>query len=323
MASETIESKLRLLAQCAAQGKSESLDVLRKLIADRSNVVAAKAAEAAANAKADELAPLLAQAFDAFMKDGARKDKRCHAKMAILKAMRQLNVLEPDMLVRGVRYVQMESVYGGMEDSAAPLRVECAAALAEIGWPGAQVELAQMLADPVVDARIGSARILAQSQLPAAEALLRLRVLTSEPDGAAVQEYFTSLLTLSPTQAVEFSCRFLCEPGNPRFEAAAMALGESRLDGAFAALATAAQSQKDTRRRKILMTAIALLRRNDAMEFLLSAVATAPELTAVDAVEALAIYDRDETLAQRVRKTVAQRGSLKLRQAVAKSFGRT
>ncbi len=58
------------------------------------------------------------------------------------------------------------------------------------------------------------------------------------------------------------------------------------------------------------------------MDFLLSALAKDPEPMAVGAVEALAVYDRDEPLIQRIRQTVAKRGSVKLRQAVEKSFGR-
>jgi hypothetical protein len=323
MATDNIQNKLNLLDQLGAGDKSQSLGIVKKLIVDRNNIVAAKAAEAAAGIKATELVPLLTCAFEAFIKDGARKDKRCHAKLAIVRAMRTLHADEPEVFARGVRYVQMEPVFGGMEDSAAPLRVECAAALAEIGWGGAQIELAQLLADPVVDARIGSARVLGQSQLPSAEALLRLRILAGEADGGALQEYFAALLMLNPTQAVEFCSTFLDKPGKARFEAAAMALGESRLDAAFAILAKAAQNQREPRIRKILMISIALLRRDDAMEFLLSAIAKEPEPAAVDAVEALAIYDRDESLVQRVRHAVEQRGSVKLRQALEKSFGRT
>jgi hypothetical protein len=326
LATDAIKIKLNLLDQLQAGDQTRSLDILKKLVADRSNIVAAKAAQMAAQFKATQLVPLLARALEAFMKDGARTDKRCHAKLAIARAMREMDADDPQIFARGVRYVQMEPVFGGAEDTAAPLRVECAAALAQIGWGGAQIELAQLLADPVLDARIGSARILAQSQLPAAEALLRLRILAGEADGSALQEYFAAFLTLNPTGALEFCSHFLgpspSRGGTTRFEAAAMALGESRLDAAFAPLASAAKGQKDPARRKILMIAIALLRRNDAIEFLLSAIASEPEALAVDAVEALAIYDRDESLVQRVRQAVTKRGSVKLLQAAEKSFDR-
>jgi hypothetical protein len=319
---DAIEDKLTTLGQVKARGKAQSLEVLGQLIGDRSSVVVAKAAHVAAEVGAGEFAARLVQAFDNFMKDGPRKDKRCQAKLAIVKALRRLNADDSEMLARGVRCVQMEPVYGGMEDTAAPLRVESAAALAETGWRGAGIELAQLLADPVTDARIGAARILAQSQLPAAESLLRLRVLAGEKEPAALQEYFVALLSLNPAGSVEFCSRFLDQPGGPGFEAAAMALGESRLEAAMAMLTEAVRKHGDTNYRQVLFAAISLLRRNDAMNFLLSTIAKDPEPVAVDAVEALAVYDRDETLVQRIRQTVSQRGSVKLRQAVEKSFGR-
>ena len=323
MTKDAVENKLSMLAQLKAQGTAQSLEILKQLIADRSSIVVAKAAQMAGEVGAGELAQKLVRAFDPFMKDGPRKDKRCQAKLAIIKALRRLNADDLEMLTRGVRYVQMEPVYGGMEDTAAPMRVECAAAMAETGWRGAQIELAQLLADPVTDARIGAARILAQSQLPAAEALLRLRVLAGEKEPAALQEYFVSLLALDPAGSVEFCSRFLDETSGPGFEAAALALGESRLEAALPVLVDAVQKHAGTNCRRVLFASIALLRRDGAMDFLLSAIAREPELMALDAVEALAVYDRDEPLVQRIRQTVSQRGSVKLRQAVEKSFGRT
>jgi len=304
-----------------AQGKAQSLELVGKLIADRSSSVVAKAAKAASDIGAGELAPQLVQAFERFAKDGSQSDKGCHAKLAIVKALRLLNCGESEILARGVRYVQMEPFYGGVEDTAAPLRVECAAALVEVGWRGVEIELAQLLADPIADARIGAARLLAQSGLPSAEPLLRLRALTGDTEGAAIQEYFVALLSLNPTGAVEFCSHFLDHRGGPRFEAAAIALGESRLETAFAVLAQAVQKQHNAHCRQVLFTSIALLRRNDAMDYLLSAIAKEPEPMAVDAVEALAIYDRDEQLVRRIRQAVAHRGSVKLRQAAEKAFG--
>lgn len=321
MTKDAVENKLNMLGQVKAQGKSQSLEMLGQLIADRASIVVAKAARVAADVGAGELAPRMVQAFENFMKDGGRKDKRCQAKLAIVKALRQLNAGDPDLFARGVRHVQMEPVYGGMEDTAAPLRVECAAALAETGWRGAEIELAQLLADPVADARIGAARILAQAQLPSAEPLLRLRILAGEKNPAALQEYFVALLSLNPAGSVEFCSIFLDEPNGPSFEPAALALGESRLEAALAVLADAVQKNAGANSRRVLFASIALLRRDGAMDFLLSAIAKEPEPQAVDAVEALAVYDRDEPLVQRIRQTVSRRGSIKLRQAVEKSFG--
>jgi hypothetical protein len=174
----------------------------------------------------------------------------------------------------------------------------------------------------VADARIGAARILGQAQLPAAEPLLRLRVLAGEKNPAALQEYFVALLTINPAGSVEFCSRFLDDPNGPGFEAAAMALGESRLEAALPVLTDAVQKHRSADCRRTLFASIALLRRDGAMDFLLSAIAKDPEPLAVDAIEALAVYDRDEPLVQRIRQTVSQRGSVKLRQTVEKSFGR-
>ena len=317
-----IEGKLAALARIKGAETPVAED-LAAFVEDRSNHVVAKAAKIAGERRVAGVVPQLNRAFDRFMPDGARTDKRCLAKIAIVQALRLLEGCEAEPMRQGARYVQMEPVFGGSEDSAGPLRVECAAALAELGDPGALVTIADLLGDPLPDARIGAARLLAQVQPPGAEALLRLRVRAGEKDAAAFQEFLAALLAVNPADSLAFVSRFLADPDPDRYEGAALALAESRSDGAFAALTTASGKSYDPERTHYLLSAIALLRRNDAIDFLVAAIANQPEGSAVDAIEALAIYGRDEAIVRRVRNAVTGRESPKLRKALAKSFGGT
>ncbi len=67
--------------------------------------------------------------------------------------------------------------------------------------------------------------------------------------------------------------------------------------------------------RRTALLAIAMLRREEAIEFLLGLVAEAPGFTARDAIAALAVYRHDEALCERLR-TAAARHDADLRAAL-------
>ena len=95
-------------------------------------------------------------------------------------------------------------------------------------------------------------------------------------------------------------------------KAAALALGESRLPGAFDLLKTAWQEGFDPDLRRTELLAIAMLRHEQAMDFLLSLVADAAPAHAHDAIAALEMYRRDQELWGRVERLVAAREDVDL-----------
>jgi HEAT repeat protein len=104
-------------------------------------------------------------------------------------------------------------------------------------------------------------------------------------------------------------------------DAAAMALGESRRAEALDPLRDHFSREADSQSRKTGLLAIALLRAEPAVDFLLTVVKTFPSEDAAGAVDALALYRHDATVRARLEETVKQRPDDRLRRAFAKSFG--
>src|SRR6266852_1000161 len=99
---------------------------LRAALADPSNFVVAEAAAIAGKAQLNDLAPDLVAAFDRFLENPLKRDQLCKAKTAIAEALNQLDYPEEEFFWRGARYIQLEPVWGGSQDTAALLRVACA-----------------------------------------------------------------------------------------------------------------------------------------------------------------------------------------------------
>src|SRR5258708_142288 len=82
--------------------------------------------------------------------------------------------------------------------------------------------------------------------------------------------------------------------------------------GAFEVLGKWGERTRALDRRRTGLLAVAMLKREPAIAFLLSLVAEAPGPTARDAITALAVYRHDDTLVQRVRQAVEQRTDIDL-----------
>jgi HEAT repeat protein len=83
-------------------------------------------------------------------------------------------------------------------------------------------------------------------------------------------------------------------------EAAALALGDSRLEEAFEPLRAAAQRGSSRPLRRTLLLAIALLRREAGIEYLLDLVQNGDDQTSADAIAALAMYEQDAKIQERL-----------------------
>ncbi len=99
-------------------------------------------------------------------------------------------------------------------------------------------------------------------------------------------------------------------------EVAALALAESRLPEAFDILRSWWEQVKSLELRRTGLLAIAMLRYDDALEFLLSLVAEGKISDAKDAIAALSIYRQDHRLWQRVCQLVEERGNADLLKAL-------
>ena len=102
-------------------------------------------------------------------------------------------------------------------------------------------------------------------------------------------------------------------------EAAALALGESRQEAAFAPLRACFEDRIDDCRRTCAV-GLAMLRREEAHEYLLSAIEEASEGEARAALEALAHYRHDEALVARLRAAVESRDDSRLRKVAEEAL---
>ena len=295
---------------------------LAPLLAHKSNHVIAAAADTVERLEAVALAPELVDAFLELMKSPAVRDPGCKALLAIAKAIVAMEHPAYACYLAGVRHVQMEGSYGPPVDAAAPLRGLCAQGLARMSHPDALLECVTLLVDSEVAARTGAARALGETGQPAAVLLLRFKALSGDEDDEVIGECFSALLGLAPAESLDFVAEFLRSGSDEVAERAALALGESRRADAFRLLREALEREARAALRRTLLLGIALLRQDEAVEFLLSRVKEDGEKAAADALAALALYGRDETVRGRIQEIVEARKSAVLRGVFEKEFGR-
>jgi hypothetical protein len=295
---------------------------LAPFLRHRSNHAVAAAAGAAEHLEAGALAPDLAQAFEKLMRDPAKLDQGCKATTAIVQALIQLDDPAARVYFAGVRHVQKEGSFGTPVDAAAPLRGLCARGLARMGHPDALLECVNLLADPEIAARTGAVRAIADSGRPDGVLLLRLKTLVGDKEIDVTGECFAALLSLDPAGSVEFVARFLDSRTEGIGEQAALALGESRLPAAFEVLREAWERGVLAEQRRTLLVAIAMLRIDEALEFLLGRLADESGPVAADALAGLAFYARDEAVLARVEGIIRERGDGALEAVFAREFAR-
>jgi HEAT repeat protein len=285
---------------------------LRQALASKTHHLAAKAARMAGEFEIGQLGDDLVSAFERFMVNPSKSDEGCVAKTAIAEALYRIGYDQESLFLRGIRHIQLEPAYGGKEDTAARLRVTCALGLVRTNTPEVMIELAHLLADAELDARIGAVRAIAYAQQDAGVPLLRFKALIGDEDTRVMYECFGALLQLAPESSLPFVAGFLDDDDVAVCEAAAIALGESRLDKAFDVLKIGWEKTLHPALRRTGLLAIAMLRHERAIDFLLSVVADASPASASDAIVALEMYRRDEQLWQRVQQLVEARGDIAL-----------
>ncbi|WP_421657953.1 HEAT repeat domain-containing protein [Leptothermofonsia sp. ETS-13] len=315
--SSKLEETLELLGTVRNDPTSEAaIATLRQVIKSRYSIAVAQAARIVGDAEIYSLVPDLIATFDQFMVKPVETDANCHAKFRIAETLYRLNYGEEHLFLRGIRHVQMEPVWGGRQDTAVNLRGICALGLVGMNYPDVMVELADLLADSEPPARVAAARAIAYSENTQGVPLLRLKVRIGDKEPQVLSECFAALLKLAPSQSVSLIAGFLASPEEQIQEIAALALGESRLREAFEILQRWWERTNQAELRRAGLLAIALLRYEDALEFLLALIAEGRSRDAKDAIAALSIYQQDEILWQKVCKSVEERGEAGLQQAL-------
>ncbi|MEL7143023.1 MAG: hypothetical protein AAFY33_19230 [Cyanobacteria bacterium J06643_4] len=258
-----------------------------------------------------QLIPEMTAAFERMLVKGEKTDPGCKAKWAIANTLYQLEKLDSELFLSGIRHVQKEPVWGGTIDTAPPLRSLCALGLVQANYPGLLNELADLLCDPEHDARAGAARAVGYSQNPAGIPLLRLKVNMGDAEPQVLSECFIALLALSEDQS-PLVIEALETGIAPVQELAAIALGEARIPSAFAAIKRQWQRTRDADLRASFLLAIATLRTEASLTFLLSLIDRGSVQDAKDALMALDIYRHTQDVWQQVTKATELRGDATL-----------
>ncbi|MDN5850801.1 MAG: HEAT repeat domain-containing protein, partial [Nitrococcus sp.] len=294
----SIDEKLSALDALAAErDRSIQLARIKDALGDRHYRVAARAARLAADGLLYELVPDLMAAYPRFIEPPAKRDPNCMAKNAIARALVNLECDDAAFFVDGLRYRQHEPVWGGSIDTAVDVRCSCAMGLVATGYARALVELAALLHDPEADARAGAARAIACGNPHEAELLLRAKVLAGDADGRVIGECFTGLLGTEPEESLAFVACYMSDPDEVVRELAALALGESRLEGALEALQEAwNEVLVPADFRRVLLRAAAMHRSEPAFDWLASLIEESSPRMISDIVETLAPYKSNAKL---------------------------
>jgi hypothetical protein len=297
----------------------ESRGELRRVLSTEGSHAVARAAAIVGELGIGPLVPDLAAAFPRFFEGLPKADPGCSAKTAIVEALRRLEHDDPALYRRGVGHVQMEPVFGGRVDTAVDLRGASALALAETAVGDVLVDLANLLADPEAPVRISAARAVAVHGRAAGIPLLHLRVLAGDEEPRVVSECLLALLRLDARGEMPFVASLL-EKDDDTAEAAAIALGESRLPEALPVLGAWVGPARRRGLGRGALLAIAALRRDEAVDLLLATARDEDPPAARDALAALASIATDDALYERARAAVA--GRTELHEALARAFGR-
>jgi len=294
---------------------------LRKALTHRNNFLVAKAARMVADAELFALLPDVLAAYDRFFLDAAKSDPQCWAKNALVKTLVKLEHRQKDAYLRGLRHHQMEGSYGGLSDTAGTLRGACTHAL--VDCPGlSDADLLGLLLEPLTDAdktvRMEAARAIGQVGGVSAALLLRLRALLAKDEPEVLGAVYSALLAVEGARAVALVAAAL-KDGDDLAGEAAFALAEMRAPEALAALTARLRAGVDGWFGGVLLSAIALTRLPEAIDFLVALIARdAREASA--AIEAISRTAPNAELRARVEKAVEQAGSPRLQQAFRQHF---
>lgn len=293
---------------------------LRAFLKNRSNLVVAKAAQIAGQTRAAELVPELLAAFHRLMAKPSTLDKGCAATTAIVGALYELDYIEPEIYLSGIHHVQMEGSFGPPVDAAAKLRAISALALARTRHAAALDEIVSLLVDEWPEARIGAVRAMAVNGGSTGALLIKLKILTGESEPDVLAECFSGLLAAAPERSLPLVAGFIDSEELAVAEGALLALGSSRLPAALDLLKARWDRTASGPLRRIVLLAIAMIRSDEAIEFLLGLLEECTPSLATDVVMALAFFRNNERVRSQVESAVDRRNEKSLSEVFRQKF---
>jgi len=293
---------------------------VKACLKNRSNLVVARAAKIAGEAHASELITDLVATFHRLMKDAPKLDKGCAATTEIVSSLYELDYVEPEIYLLGLHHVQMEGSFGPPVDAAAKLRAISALGLARTRYPHTLDEIVSLLVDDWPHARVGAIRALTSNGGQAGTLLLKLKLLTGESEPDVLAECFSGLLACAPERSLPLVASYIDSEDVAVAEAALLAIGSSRLPEAFELLKEKCRRGVSGPLRRVLLLAIAMLRSDAAIEFLLSLLAESTTQFARDVITALAIFRNNEKVRASVEAAISRHNDKDLMELFRQEF---
>jgi len=313
MPKRDVEAIVRRIGLLRDVTHAEALPELRKALADRVNLIVAKAAKVAAERQMRELIPDLLAAFDRMFVKPVESDTQCWGKNAIAKALTDLDYRESAPYLRGRVHIQMEGVWGGAEDTAPTLRGICVLGLASCN-DITRARTLRLLVDSMNDdaavVRAEAVRAVAEMDGEEASLLLRLKAGLGDKEASVTGQAFDCLLRLECDAALGFVSEFLNTDraiSEAVQEEAALALGSSRLSGAVEILINTLNGVRDRHLRATLFRALSASRQERALEFLLEVVRRNERFDAESALEALKLHKDSTEIQAALDKALQER----------------
>ena len=205
MAKRNVEAEVDAVSALRDISPEHAASRLRDALADRVNLVAAKAAKITGELQLRQLIPDLLGAFDRLFVKPVERDPQCWAKNAIAQALVDLDYREHAPFMMGARHVQLEAVWNGQEDTAQTLRGTCLLALVSCNdIPRAEIfrVLVDAMADKAQVVRVEAVRAVAEMEGEEASLLLRLKARMGDEEAAVTGQVFDSMLRLEPARAL-------------------------------------------------------------------------------------------------------------------------
>lgn len=324
MAVRKVEHDLERLRQVTADDRPAALAALKKALADRVNVVAAKAAKMTAQLALAELMPDLVRAFDRLMINPAKSDQQCLGKTAIVIALRELGWRESALFLRGLKHVQWEPTFGGRADSAALLRSASAVALvdcADLPRYETLCALADALGDTETHVRMDVIRSIECMQGNDAALLLRLKARLGDSEESVMGQTLESLLRVEGEAAIPLVTDFLLNAAPAVRAEAALALGASQLPVAVDALKNVLQEPLPATVQSACLRAFTLTRSPEALAFLFDVLEDkGPDLRPALVMEVLALHRDAREIRARLEELLERTGDARIRNAYQQHF---
>ena len=202
----------------------------------------------------------------------------------------------------------------------AKLRGITAQALARTRYPAALHEIVSLLIDQWPEARIGAVRALAVNGGSAGALLLKLKILMGEGEPDVLAECFSGLLAAAPYQSLPLIERFIDSEDPAVAEAALLALGSSRLPEALDLLKAKLERTATGPLRKMVLLAIAMIRSDAAIEFLLALLSDCTPTKAQEVIAALAFFRTNDRVRSQVEAVVARRNDKRVLEIFHQEF---